>query len=33
VEGRAVVRDGQMVTIDLPRVVEQQTRLARRLMG
>jgi cytosine/adenosine deaminase-related metal-dependent hydrolase len=33
VEGRTVVRDGQMVTIDLPRVVEHQTRLARRLMG
>jgi cytosine/adenosine deaminase-related metal-dependent hydrolase len=33
VEGRSVVRDGQMVTIDLPLVIEQQTRLARRLMG
>ena len=33
VEGRQVVRDGQMVTIDLPRVVERQNRLAARLMG
>jgi hypothetical protein len=29
VEGRQVVRGGQMVTIDLPRVVERQNRLAR----
>ena len=28
VEGRQVVRDGQMVTIDLPRVIERQNRLA-----
>lgn len=28
VEGRQVVRDGQMVTIDLPRVLERQRRLA-----
>jgi hypothetical protein len=28
-----VVQGGQMVTIDLPRVVEHQRRLARRLMG
>lgn len=33
VEGRAVVREGQMVTIDLPRAVEAQNRLAARLMG
>jgi cytosine/adenosine deaminase-related metal-dependent hydrolase len=33
VEGRQVVADGQMATIDLPAVVERQNRLARRLMG
>ncbi|WGV17645.1 8-oxoguanine deaminase [Fuscovulum ytuae] len=33
VEGKQVVRDGQMVTIDLPHVVERQKRLAARLMG
>jgi cytosine/adenosine deaminase-related metal-dependent hydrolase len=33
VEGRQVVGDGQMLTIDLPRVVERQNRLARSLMG
>lgn len=33
VEGRRVVREGQMATIDLPRVVERQNRLARALMG
>jgi cytosine/adenosine deaminase-related metal-dependent hydrolase len=33
VEGKQVVRDGQMVTIDLARVVERQNRLAARLMG
>ena len=33
VEGRRVVRDGQLATIDLPRVIERQNRLARRLMG
>lgn len=33
VEGRQVVRDGQMVTVDLPKVVERQNRLAARLMG
>lgn len=33
VEGRAVVREGQMITIDLPRAVEAQNRLAARLMG
>lgn len=32
VEGRQVVRDGQMVTLDLGRVVETQNRLARALM-
>lgn len=32
VEGRQVVRDGQMATIDLPRVIEQQNRLAKGLM-
>ncbi|MEO8242578.1 MAG: 8-oxoguanine deaminase [bacterium] len=32
VEGRRVVRGGQLATIDLPRVVEQQNRLARALM-
>lgn len=31
VEGRQVVRDGQMVTLDLPRVLERQRRLAARL--
>ncbi|EAQ04471.1 hydroxydechloroatrazine ethylaminohydrolase [Pseudooceanicola batsensis HTCC2597] len=31
VEGRQVVRDGQLVTVDLPLVVEQANRLARRL--
>ncbi len=33
VEGRFVVKGGQMVTIDLAAVVERQNRLARRLMG
>ena len=33
VEGRQVVRDGQMVTVDLGRVIERQTGLARRLAG
>jgi len=33
VEGRQVVGDGQMLTLDLPRVIERQTLLARRLMG
>ena len=32
VEGKQVVRGGEMVTIDLPRVVERQNRLAARLM-
>ncbi|MDM7932840.1 8-oxoguanine deaminase [Tabrizicola sp.] len=31
VEGRPVVRDGQMVTLDLPRVIERQNRLAQAL--
>ena len=33
VEGREVVRDGQMVTLDLPRVLERQRWLAGRLAG
>ncbi len=33
VEGGRVVRDGQVVTVDLPRVIEEQNRLARRLAG
>lgn len=33
VEGRAVVREGQMVTLDLPAVIERQNRLAARLMA
>ena len=33
VEGRQVVRDGHMVTLDLPRVLESQRRLAARLAG
>ena len=33
VEGRGVVRDGQVTTIDLPAVVARQNRLAARLMG
>ena len=33
VEGRQLVRDGQITTIDLPRVIEAQNRLARRLAG
>ncbi|WP_137110367.1 8-oxoguanine deaminase [Rhodobacter sp. SY28-1] len=33
VEGRQVVRDGQMTTIDLPRLLEGQRRLATRLAG
>lgn len=33
VEGRQVVRDGQLATLDLPRVIEAQTRLARRHAG
>jgi 8-oxoguanine deaminase len=33
VEGRAVVREGQVATVDLPRVIERQNRLARALMG
>jgi len=32
IEGRHVVRDGQMATIDLPRVIERQNVLARGLM-
>ena len=33
VEGRRVVAGGQMATLDLPRVIERQNRLAARLMG
>ncbi|MGB7262542.1 MAG: amidohydrolase family protein, partial [Albidovulum sp.] len=33
VEGRQVVRDGQITTLDLSRVIEHQNRLAGRLMG
>ena len=33
VEGRQVVRDGQMVTLDLPQVLERQRQLAVRLAG
>ena len=33
VEGRQIVGDGQMLTINLPRVVERQNHLARRLMA
>lgn len=33
VEGRQVVRDGQIATIDLPKVVERQNQLATALMG
>jgi cytosine/adenosine deaminase-related metal-dependent hydrolase len=33
VEGRQVVRDGQMATIDLPRVIERQNQLARGLQA
>ncbi len=33
VEGRQVVRDGQVMTLDLPRVLERQRRLARALAG
>ena len=33
VEGRQIVRDGQMTSIDLPRVIEQQNHLAQNLIG
>lgn len=33
VDGRQVVRDGEMVTLDLPRVLERQRHLAARLAG
>jgi cytosine/adenosine deaminase-related metal-dependent hydrolase len=33
VEGRQVVRDGRVTTLDLGRVIERQNALARRLMG
>ncbi|MCX8509868.1 MAG: 8-oxoguanine deaminase [Rhodobacteraceae bacterium] len=33
VEGRQIVRDGEIVPLDLPRLIEQQNRLALRLAG
>jgi 8-oxoguanine deaminase len=33
VNGRVVVRDGQMLTIDLPREIERHRRLSRALMN
>ncbi|MGE4326715.1 MAG: 8-oxoguanine deaminase, partial [Pseudodonghicola sp.] len=33
VEGRQVVRDGHVATLDLPRVIERQNRLAAALRG
>ena len=33
VEGRRVVRSGEMATIDLPRVIERQTALARHMFS
>jgi len=33
IEGRQIVRDGHVTTLDLPRVIERQTALARRLMN
>ena len=33
VDGRQVVKDGRVATVDLPRVIEDQTRLARQLAG
>ena len=33
VEGRQIVRDGQITTVDLPRLIERQTQLAHTLMG
>jgi cytosine/adenosine deaminase-related metal-dependent hydrolase len=33
VEGRPVVRDGQMMTLDLPRLLDRQRQLATRLAG
>lgn len=33
VEGREIVRDGHLTTLDLPRVIERQNRLARALAG
>jgi hypothetical protein len=32
VNGRIVVRDGQLATLDLPRLVERHNRLARQLL-
>jgi cytosine/adenosine deaminase-related metal-dependent hydrolase len=33
VEGRQIVRDGHVTTLDLPRVIERQTQLARALQA
>ena len=33
VEGRTVVREGHLTRVDLPQLIERQTRLARRLMA
>jgi hypothetical protein len=33
VEGRQVVQDGQLTTIDLPRAIAHQNRLAAKLMA
>jgi hypothetical protein len=33
VEGRQIVDDGQIVTLDMPRLIATQNRLARALMG
>ena len=33
VEGREVVRDGRLTTVDLPKVIERQNRLAMALAG
>jgi cytosine/adenosine deaminase-related metal-dependent hydrolase len=33
IEGRQVVRDGMIVTVDLPLVIEEQNRFARQLAG
>jgi hypothetical protein len=33
VHGRAIVKDGQLITVELPRVIEQHNRLARQLVN
>jgi cytosine/adenosine deaminase-related metal-dependent hydrolase len=33
VQGRVVVRDGQLCTLDLPRLIERHNHLAQRLVG